>query len=246
MKDKVVGILGGMGPEATVDLFSNIVAESNAKNDHDHLRIIIDNNPKMPSRQDAILNGGENPGPAMAETAKNIEDAGADFIIIGANTAHYFYDYVKDAVDIPVLHIIDETVLETIKIADKVKKVGVLATAGAMKTKMYENSFNKFGIEVVEIPQEIQELIDNSIFSFKYDGLTNKNEEMMLKAVKFLIDNKAEVLIMGCTEIPLVLRNKKLPVKLINPNDVISRIAVKYARNLIQIEKVKDRYLSFI
>ena len=246
MKDKVVGILGGMGPEATVDLFSNIVAESNAKNDHDHLRIIIDNNPKMPSRQDAILNGGENPGPAMAETAKNIEDAGADFIIIGANTAHYFYDYVKDAVDIPVLHIIDETVLETIKIVDKVKKVGVLATAGAMKTKMYENSFNKFGIEVVEIPEEIQELIDNSIFSFKYDGLTNKNEEMMLKAVKFLIDNKAEVLIMGCTEIPLVLRNKKLPVKLINPNDVISRIAVKYARNLIQIEKVKDRYLSFI
>jgi len=246
MKDKVVGILGGMGPEATVDLFSNIVAESNAKNDHDHLRIIIDNNPKMPSRQDAILNGGENPGPAMAETAKNIEDAGADFIIIGANTAHYFYDYVKNAVDIPVLHIIDETVLETIKIVDKVKKVGVLATAGAMKTKMYENSFNKFGIEVVEIPEEIQELIDNSIFSFKYDGLTNKNEEMMLKAVKFLIDNKAEVLIMGCTEIPLVLRNKKLPVKLINPNDVISRIAVKYARNLIQIEKVKDRYLSFI
>lgn len=246
MKDKVVGILGGMGPEATIDLFSNIVAESNAKNDHDHLRIIIDNNPKMPSRQDAILNGGENPGPAMAETAKNIEDAGADFIIIGANTAHYFYDYVKDAVDIPVLHIIDETVLETIKIVDKVKKVGVLATAGAMKTKMYENSFNKFGIEVVEIPEEIQELIDNSIFSFKYDGLTNKNEEMMLKAVKFLIDNKAEVLIMGCTEIPLVLRNKKLPVKLINPNDVISRIAVKYARNLIQIEKVKDRYLSFI
>jgi len=246
MKDKVVGILGGMGPEATIDLFSNIVAESNAKNDHDHLRIIIDNNPKMPSRQDAILNGGENPGPAMAETAKNIEDAGADFIIIGANTAHYFYDYVKNAVDIPVLHIIDETVLETIKIVDKVKKVGVLATAGAMKTKMYENSFNKFGIEVVEIPEEIQELIDNSIFSFKYDGLTNKNEEMMLKAVKFLIDNKAEVLIMGCTEIPLVLRNKKLPVKLINPNDVISRIAVKYARNLIQIEKVKDRYLSFI
>ncbi|WP_320046127.1 amino acid racemase [uncultured Ilyobacter sp.] len=246
MKDKVIGILGGMGPEATIDLFSSIIAESNAKNDHEHLRIIIDNNPKMPSRQDAILNGGENPGPVMAETARNIEHAGADFIIIGANTAHYFYDYVKEAVDIPVLHIIDEAVLETIRTVDKVKKVGVLATAGAMKTKMYENSFNKFDIEVVEVPNEIQELVHNSIFSFKYDGLNNENEEMMIKAANYLIDNGAEALVMGCTEIPLVLGNKKLSVKIINPNDVITRISVKYAKNLIQVEKVEGRYLSII
>jgi aspartate racemase len=246
MKDRVVGILGGMGPEATIDLFSSIVTESNAKNDHEHLRIIIDNNPKMPSRQDAILNGGENPGPAMAETARNIAGAGADFIIIGANTAHYFYDYVKNAVDIPVLHIIDEAVLETIKIVDKVKKVGVLATAGAMKTRMYENSFNKFDIEVVEVPEEIQELVHNSIFSFKYDGLTYKNEEMMVKAGNFLIANGAEALIMGCTEIPLILGNKELSVEVVNPNDVIARVAVKYAKNIIQVKEIEGRYLSTV
>lgn len=244
MKDKVVGILGGMGPEATVDLFSNIVAETNVESDNDHLRIIIDNNPKMPSRQDAILNDGENPGPAMADTARNLERAGADFIIIGANTAHYFYDYVKNAVDIPVLHIIDETVLETIRKVDNVKKVGVLATSGAMKTKMYQNSFNKFDIEVVEVPNEIQELVHNSVFSFRLDGLNNENEEMMLKAAKFLIDNGAEALIMGCTEIPLVLGNKKLSVEVVNPNNIIATIAVKFAKNLCQVEEVENRYLS--
>jgi aspartate racemase len=246
MKDKVVGILGGMGPEATIDLFSGIVEESNAKNDYDHLRIIIDNNPKMPSRQDAILNGGENPGPAMADTARNIERAGADFIIIGANTAHYFYDYVKNAVKIPVLHIIDEAVLETIRVVNKVKKVGVLATDGAMKTRMYQDSFKKFDIEVVEVPNEIQELVHNSIFSFKYHGVTNENLEMMLKAANFMIKNGAEALIMGCTEIPLILRNQKFSVKLIDPNDVIVKIAVKYSKNIIEVKEVENRYLSVI
>ena len=208
------------------------------------MRIIIDNNPKMPSRQDAILNDGEDPGPAMAETARNLECAGADFIIIGANTAHYFYDYVKNAVDIPVLHIIDEAVLETIKIVGKVKKVGVLATSGAMKTKMYQNSFHKFDIEVVEVPVEIQELVHTSVFSFRLEGLNNENEEMMLRAAKYLIDHGAEALIMGCTEIPLVLGNKKLSVEVINPNKVIATIAVKYAKNLCQVEEVGNRYLS--
>jgi aspartate racemase len=198
----------------------------------------------MPSRQDAILNDGENPGPAMADTARNLERAGAEFIIIGANTAHYFYDYVKNAVDIPVLHIIDETVLETIRKVDNVKKVGVLATSGAMKTKMYQNSFNKFDIEVVEVTNEIQELVHNSVFSFRLDGLNNENEEMMLKAAKFLIDNGAEALIMGCTEIPLVLGNKKLSVEVVNPNNIIATIAVKFAKNLCQVEEVENRYLS--
>ena len=106
MKDKTVGILGGMGPEATIDLFARIVKHTHAKKDDDHLRIIIDNNPKMPSRQDAILKSGEFPVTAMRETARNLERAGADFIIIGANTPHYFYDEIKDAVRIPFLHII--------------------------------------------------------------------------------------------------------------------------------------------
>ena len=244
MKDKVVGILGGMGPEATVDLFSNIVAETSVESDNDHLRIIIDNNPKMPSRQDAILNEGEDPGPAMVETARNLERAGADFIIIGANTAHYFYDYVKNAVDIPVLHIIDEAVLETNRKVENVKKVGVLAASGAMKTKMWQNSFNRSDIEVVEVPDEIQEMVQNSIFSFRLVGLNNENEEMLLKAAKFLIDNGAEAIILGCTETPLILGNKKLSVEVVNPNNIIATIAVKYAKNLCQVEEVGNRYLT--
>lgn len=232
MREKIVGILGGMGPEATIDLFSRIVEETHAKCDEDHLRIIVDNNPKMPSRQDAILKGTESPVPAMVETARNLQRAGADFIIIGANTAHYFYDDVSAQVDVPFLHIIDEAVKELLRIAPDVKKVGVLATDAAVKIKLYNKSCAKFGIEVVDAEDSMQHRMHNAIFDFKYNGLTEGNASEAAACAEHLIENGAQALIMGCTEIPLILKDKAFSVPLIDPNDVIGRVAVAYAKNL--------------
>lgn len=242
--DKVVGILGGMGPEATIDIFTDIVKHTKIENDNDHLRIIIDNNPKLPSRQDAILQGTENPGPAMASTAQNIEKAGADFIIIGANTAHYFYPYVKDAVNIPVLHIIGETVLATIDTVNGIKKVGVLATKGAMKTGMFQEAFKEVGITVTDVPEHILTLVHSAVFAFRSEGLNESNLAMMKKAVSFLIENGAEAIVMGCTEIPLILKDQETDVPFINPNDVIAEVAVKYAKNEIDVKLNNNKFLS--
>ena len=231
MSDKIVGILGGMGPEATIDLFSRIVEKTHAKKDEEHLRIIIDNNPKMPSRQDAILKGTESPVPALCETARNLERAGADFIIIAANTPHYFYDDIARAVHIPVLHIIEEAAKETIRLVPGISKVGVMATSAAMKIKLYQKSFAKYRIQVVEVPEEVQEQIQSSIFSFKYDGLTPKNIGTMVAAAECLITKGAQALVMGCTEIPLILKDKAFGVPLIDPNEVIALAAVAYAKN---------------
>jgi aspartate racemase len=244
VNDKIVGILGGMGPEATIDIFTDIVKHTKIENDNDHLRIIIDNNPKLPSRQDAILKGSENPGPAMAITAQNIEQAGADFIILGANTAHYFYQYVKDAVNIPVLHIIDETALATINTVKGIKKVGVLATKGAMKTGMFQDAFKEVGVTVTDVPDHILTLIHSAVFSFRAEGLNENNLAMMKKAVSFLIENGAEAIVMGCTEIPLILKNQKIEIALINPNDVIADITVKYAKNEIDVKQINNKYRS--
>lgn len=233
MKEKIVGIMGGMGPEATIDLFARIVEETHAKHDEEHLRIIIDNNPKMPSRQDAIMNGGESPVPAMIATAENLKRAGADFIIIGANTAHYFFDEVAAGVDIPFLHIINEAVKETIKQVPNIKKVGVLATTAAMKTKLYEKCCSKFNVEVVNIPSEIQDKIHSSIFKFKYEGLTQDVLNMMMEGVTYLEQNGAQALIMGCTEIPVILKGQQFNLPLIDPNDVIAKVAVATAKNQI-------------
>lgn len=234
MSEKVIGIMGGMGPEAGADLFLRITAATHAKTDTDHLHIILDSNPKMPSRQDAILNGGESPVPAMVATAENLVKAGADVIIIGANTAHYFYDDVAAAVGVPFLHIIDEAVRETVRQVPGIRKVGVMATTAAMQAHVYEKSCAKFGIEVMGVPDDVQEQMQDAIFhhdfGFKYNGRTEACVEAARSVAQYLIDNGAEALIMGCTEIPLILGSTSFPVPLIDPNEIIAEAAVKYAK----------------
>ena len=230
--EKVVGLLGGMGPEATIDIFQKIVEATKAKEDEDHLRIIIDNNPKLPSRQDAILKGTESPGAMMALTAKKLEDAGADFIIICANTAHYFYDDVNDSVNIKVLHIIKETVDEIIRGNKHVKKVGVLATAGAMKANIFQTIFSAKEIDVINLPPNLQKQLQESIFSFKSSGSKGTNAEKILEVAKFFVNEGAEAIIMGCTEIPIILEGEKLTIPLLDPNEIIAKAAVKYAKGV--------------
>src|SRR5438132_7490497 len=108
MADKVIGVLGGMGPWATLDLFEKILRLTPAQVDQDHFRLVIDNNPKIPDRSPAILGEGEDPTPGLIATAQNLQQAGADFLVIPCNTAHFFYDRIVTAVSIPVLLIIDE------------------------------------------------------------------------------------------------------------------------------------------
>lgn len=235
MREKVVGILGGMGPEATIDLFAKIVEETHAKCDEDHLRIIVDNNPKMPSRQDAIMKGTESPVAAMVATAENLKKAGADFIIIGANTAHYFYDEVASQVDIPFLHIIEEAVKEMMRQVPGIKKVGVMATNAAVKIKLYDKCCAKFRIEVIAAKEEVQNKVHDTIFDFKYNGVTEKNVKDATDCAEYFIENGAEALIMGCTEIPIILKGKSFTVPLIDPNDIIGKVAVAYAKNKYEL-----------
>ncbi|GAH56604.1 unnamed protein product, partial [marine sediment metagenome] len=144
MPEKIIGILGGMGPEATIDLFYKIIKFTPAEKDQDHFRIIIDNNPKIPDRTAAILGKGEDPLPALQETARNLEKAGVDFIIIPCNTAHYFLPQIQKSVNIPVLNMIEETAKETRKRIFPIQKVGLLASMGIYKTEIYHQHFKKF------------------------------------------------------------------------------------------------------
>ena len=106
---KFVGILGGMGPDATVTMFQNILRATPARSDQEHLRILIYNNPKIPDRTAAICANGADPLPALIQSAKLLEQAGVDLIIIPCVTAHYFYDGLQTAIKTPILHIAQET-----------------------------------------------------------------------------------------------------------------------------------------
>lgn len=230
MSEKVIGILGGMGPEATIDLFYKIIKFTPAEKDQDHLRIVIDNNPKIPDRIAAISGKGEDPLPALQETARNLEKAGADFIIIPCNTAHYFLPSIQESVKIPILNMIEETVKETQKKNSSIKKVGLLASIGIYRTKTYHQHFKKFNIEVISPEEKDKEEVMKVIYAVKAGDLSNGIKWNILKIAQKLIAKGAEALITGCTEVPLILKEGDVSVPIIDPTQILAKVAVQKAR----------------
>lgn len=230
MPEKIIGILGGMGPEATIDLFYKIIKFTPAEKDQEHLRIIIDNNPKIPDRTAAILGKGEDPLPALQETAQNLEKAGADFIVIPCNTAHYFLSSIQESVNIPVLNMIEETAKETKKRIPQIKKVGLLASIGVYKSEIYHQRFKKFNIEVISPEEKDKEEIMKVIYTIKAGDLSKEVKKNILKITQKLIDKGAEAIIAGCTEIPLILKEGDVSVPLIDSTQILAKAAVQKAR----------------
>jgi aspartate racemase len=230
MSEKIVGILGGMGPEATADFFTKIIALSPASSDQDHLRIIIDNNPKIPDRTKAILNVGESPLSALVKTAKNLEKAGVDFIVIPCNTAHYFYEDLVKEVTVPVLHMIRE-VADAIKTSlPECKKVGLLATTGTVTSNLYQRDIQQKGIEVITPDAQDQAKVMDAITKIKA-GQKDIARKLLVEIGKLLIKNKAEAIILGCTDIPVVIKKTDFTVPVFDSNMVLAEATTKFATN---------------
>ena len=230
MPEKIIGILGGMGPEATIDLFYKIIKSTPAEKDQDHLRIIIDNNPKIPDRTAAILGKGEDPLPALQETARNLEKAGADLIIIPCNTAHYFLPSIQESVKIPILNMIEETAKETQRKTPQIKKVGLLASIGTYKMEIYHQHFKKFNIEVISPEEKDKKEVMKVIYAVKAGDLSEEVKRNILKIAQKLIDKGVEAIITGCTEIPLILKEGDVSVPIIDPTQVLAKMAIKKAK----------------
>ena len=123
---KTIGILGGMGPASTVDLMNRIISMTDAQSDQEHIPMVVDVNTNIPDRTAAILKRGESPVPEMTASARRLEAAGADFIIIACHAAHYFVPEIKDSISIPILEMPEETA-KLLKLKG-VDKAAVLAT----------------------------------------------------------------------------------------------------------------------
>jgi len=230
MKEKIIGIIGGMGPEATIDLFQKIVKHSPAKQDQDHLRIIIDNNPKIPDRSKAILQKGENPLPELIATAQNLERAGANLIIMPCNTAHFFYDDLQKKINIPIIHMIKETALYIRKAFPNIQRISLFATKGTYKTMLYQNFLNKGNIETLIPTQDEQNKIMNIIYGIKSGNRLDLLKKDILKLAENQIEKNAQGIIAGCTEIPLILKNGDIDIPIIDPTLILAQRAIERAK----------------
>jgi len=226
---KTIGILGGMGPEATAYFFGLIIKNTKAEKDQEHIPVIIYSNPEVPARTDAILEKGESPLPHLLEGARVLRQAGADFIAMPCVTAHYFLDEIVAREKVSFLSLVDETVLYAQRKMPGLKKAGLISSTGTLKSRLFHDAFAKEEIEVFGPEDEEQERVMEAIFGKKgvKAGFTSGRPREIIQGIaKTLIKRGAEAIIAGCTEVPLVLKEEDIEVPLIEPLQILAEASI--------------------
>jgi aspartate racemase len=226
---KTIGILGGMGPEATAYFFGLIIKNTKAEKDQEHIPVIIYSNPEVPARTDAILEKGESPLPHLLEGTRVLRQAGADFIAMPCVTAHYFLDEIVAREKASFLSLVDETVLYAQRKMPGLKKAGLISSTGTLKSRLFHDAFAKEEIEVFGPEDEEQERVMEAIFGKKgvKAGFTSGRPREIIQGIaKTLIKRGAEAIIAGCTEVPLVLKEEDIEVPLIEPLQILAEASI--------------------
>ncbi len=224
---KTVGIIGGMGPLATADLFTKLINMTDAASDADHMHILIDNNPKTPDRTGAILHGTESPLPYLVRSAERLQTAGADFLLIPCITSHFFFSELIKRVRLPIMNMIEETA--KVLLQREMRKVIVLATDGTRSSCVFDTVFSNYGIEILYPSNEAQSALMDVIYKGVKAGTANWDTSLLNAEINRLSALGAEAVILGCTELPLAAQMYGIVGTLVNPTDILARAAVVYA-----------------
>ena len=231
-KRKKAGVMGGMGPSATVDFMAKVIALTEAGRDQDHVHMIVDNDPTIPNRQRAISSGSDDVSARLATMAKRLEDAGAEFLVLVCNTAHVFLGEMRSTTGIPFVSIIDESVSEIERICPQSKIIGVMATTGCVETGIYQDAIAASGRTAV-IPDVANQLKCMELISaIKAGDESDAVGQAMEEVAHALKELGAEVLITGCTEIPLVFDGTDYPLPVVASTDVLARRTVEIATGI--------------
>lgn len=209
MEKKTLGIVGGVGPLATMFIGEMIVRRTKAAKDQDHVNSIITNNTRIPDRTAFIMGrSDDNPVPVMIDDMAKLSSIGAEIIIIPCNTAHTFYDELEMGSPVPVIHMIRETMKRAAQ--QGAVKVGVLATTGTVTSKVYQQAANEYGLEPVLPSPEIQE----KVMSIIYDNVKagkNANKDTWREIVNHMENQGCDRVVLGCTELSIVKKEMDLP-----------------------------------
>ena len=233
MKQKqVIGIMGGMGPEAARDLFSNIIAATPARRDQDHLQLIIYNYPQVPDRTAHIVGGGPDPVPAMLKITHGLKRAGADFIIIPCISAHYFLEQLQAQSPLPIISGFEATA-QTIRSHGGIDRIGLLATSGTIQGGRFAQVLSQYGISTLAPDESRQAMVMQAIYDgIKSDPTGERREDfrrLLLQAADWLIGEGAQGIVAGCTEIPLVLNQAHLEIPFFDTLKILAQAAIDRA-----------------
>jgi aspartate racemase len=227
---KTIGILGGMGPRATVDLFEKIISNTPATVDQDHLHILINNNPQIPSRVDVFANKHANPLPALIQSALVLEKAGADFIIMPCHTAHIWIEELQNSASIPFYNMIENTVSYIIENQPNTLKTIILATPTTIEKQLYQKLFQNNNLHFLVPSISEQQIIYSSILKVKSGYIRDNPYIDSLNEILSSYNKKGVTsLLAACTEIPLLYPFLSKDIEKLDPTLMLAKMAIEKA-----------------
>ena len=207
----LLGVLGGMGPLATLDFQRRLLEATPAQSDQQQLPSVVWNAPQIADRQKALAGTGPSPLPQLIHGIRVLNQAGASHIAIPCNTAHHWYDALSEASDAPILHIVDATLAALDREANTPQRVGVIATKGTLDAGWYQQKLADQGIEVVEpTPEELAQWFVPGCYAVKR-GALKEGGELLTQQALALFARGAQKLILACTEVPVALQAVDAP-----------------------------------
>ena len=236
-RHRKIGILGGVGPAATVDFMNKIVRNTPATRDQDHVKIMVEQNPQIPDRTANLVGDGEDPTIAIYATCKKLEAGKADLIAIPCNTAHAFVERIQPYLSIPIINMLTVTAQRVRQLFPGLEEVGVLATSGTIASGVYKDALESCGLRQVVPSPASQERVMSAIYGekgVKAGYTTGQCVDDIHAAVEELAARGIEVMILGCTELPLLLPRPQLEtangrtIALIDPTDTLAKHCVDY------------------
>lgn len=233
---KTVGIIGGMGPGATALLFQKLIAYTDASSDAEHIHIVIDNNTEIPDRTRAILNKDDTPAQYICESARKLEQIGAELLLIPCNTSHFFFDYIQERLTVPVVNMIGETAKECLK--HGYETVGILATTGTRETDIYGRELKKYGIEAIYPDEDGQKKVMEIIYDQVKAG-EKINALIIDQTLKNMAVQGAEAFILGCTELPFAIKDGDFGYRFFDSLDILAKCAVERAGYPLKKQKLE-------
>ncbi len=237
MSKPLAGVLGGLGPMATVYFMSSVLSNTYSLTDQDHVDMIVWNQGSIPDRTAYLVGASDdNPLPHMIAAARALESSGASFIAMPCNTAHHFYDALAEAVTVPFLNIVEETVVWSQQRVPGAQTVGVLATDGTVRAGTYERWCDAAGLSCILPEPQVQAAVMEMI----YDGVKAGRpvtESAFRAPIEHLRQLGCDVIVLGCTELSMIYHDLDIQdPDIVDSLDALARATIRASGKTLRDE----------
>jgi len=230
--DKVLGVLGGMGPLASAQFMLRLTLLTQATRDQDHIPTVLWSDPRVPDRTVGKLHAGADPLPWLLRGIQGLKRAGCGAIAIPCNTAHGWYEAMRDAAGVPILHIVDAAAAELRRLGVEPGRIGIMGTQATLAMRLYQDRLGALGWDcIVPTPAEMDRLVSPAIACVKANRMADAYAPLAT-VVRSLAARGAACVVLGCTEIPLGIQAGPAPdLPVVDTIDALARAAIAWAKS---------------